>query len=164
MKDYSTNWYNHDDWEFRYVVTVVKKPRFESIDDLSKHIEDVKEVKGDYEVVQETSTLLYENAVFVNKGDGRIRFVIRDDATNYELNAKHVNVQPEHIEKRRIEVNGKYYPYAEDIVPELEHREFSGHLDKLKAIFRETPVKELDSKSELMARLTVSGQKVIKEV
>lgn len=164
MRDYSTDWYNHDDWEFRYVVTVVKKPRFESIDDLSKHIEGVKEVKGDYEVVQETSTLLYENAVFVNKEDGRVRFVIRDDATNYELNVKHVNVQLGHTEESKVEVNGQYYPYAEDVVPELEHREFSGHLDKLKAFFRETPVKELDSESELMSRLTVSGEHVIREI
>jgi hypothetical protein len=166
MSDYEHTWYNNSDWEFKYIITVAKKPRFEEIDDLSKPFDDVKEIKGEYEVIQEKNILIYENAVFVHKEDSRTRFVLRDDLMNYnvDLNNEYQTVQPEDVEKNKIRINGKYYPYAEDIIPELEHREFKNSLDKLKAFFRETPVKEIRSEQKFLDMLPVKTDYVLRRV
>lgn len=166
MRDYHVDWYTHKEWEFKYILTVVKKPRFKNIDDLSKHIDQVKDVKGEYDVVQETQTLMYENAVFVNKEDGRVRFTLRDDLMdeNVQLDQKTVAVQPEDMERDSLNVRGKRYPYDENVIPDLEHRDFKNSFDKLRAFFRETPVKELSSEQEMKQRLTVVDEHVLKHV
>lgn len=165
MKDYHYDWYTQDQWEFNYILTVVKRPSFKNIDDISKHLDQVKEVKGDYDVVQETTTLMYENAVFVNSEDGRVRFTLRDDLMdeNIQLDSKHVSVQPGDVEQRCLQINGKMYPYDENIIPELEHREFNNSLDKIKAFFRETPVKELESVSQMRSELPKNGKECLRE-
>ena len=166
MKDYEHTWYNNPEWEFKYILTIAKKPRFKDIDNLADHVDEVKEVQGDYDVVQEKQALLYENAVFVHQDDLRTRFVLRDDLMDYnvELDTRYGSVEPEDVEDDRININGVYYPFAEDVIPELEHREFNGRIDKLQAFFRETPVKEIESESAFLGRLSVKNNKVLLSV
>lgn len=166
MKDYHVDWYTHDQWEFKYVLTVVKRPRFDDIDDISEHVDQVKEVKGDYEVVQETSTLMYENAVFVNSEDGRVRFTLRDDLMeeNVSLDARHIEVKPENVGDDSLRHRDGHYPYDEDVIPELEHRDFKNSLDKIKAFFRETPVKELESEERLRHLLPTDGGNCLRKL
>lgn len=165
MKDYHVDWYTQDQWEFKYILTVAKKPRFNDIEDISEHVDQVKEVKGEYEVVQETSTLIYENAVFVNSEDGRVRFTLRDDLMeeNVSLDARHIKVKPEDVSEDSVQHSGGHYPYDEDVIPELEHREFNNSLDKIRAFFRETPVKELESEGRLRHLLPADGGSCLQE-
>lgn len=166
MKDYHHTWYNNPEWEFKYILSVAKKPRFKNIDNIEKHIDEVKEVKGDYDVVQEKSVLVYENAVFVHEEDSRTRFVLRDDLMDYNVSLSkwHGKVTREDVEDDKIVVEGQYYPYAEDVIPDLEHRDFNGRLDKIKAFFKETPVKQIESESEFLGRLSVRDGSVLRKV
>jgi hypothetical protein len=165
MSDYEHTWYNNQEWELKYIVKVAKKPRFKNIDDISKYVDEVKEVKGDYDIVQEKKILIYENAVFVHKKDSRTRFVLRDDLMDYniKLDKKHKTVQPQDVEEQKVRVNGRYYPYAEDVIPDLEHREFRNSLDKLKAFFRETPVKQISSEEKFLRNLSVKDDHVLRQ-
>jgi len=38
MKDYHHTWYNNPEWEFKYVLSVAKKPRFKDIDNIENHV------------------------------------------------------------------------------------------------------------------------------
>ena len=166
MKDYEHTWYNNSNWELKYILKVAKRPRFKNIDNIADHVDDVKEVKGNYDIVQEKQVILYENAVFVNKEDSRTRFVLRDDLMDHNvvLEKEHAHVTRENVENNRIKVNGVYYPFAGDIIPELEHRDFNGRLDRIQAFFRETPVKEIESESAFLNRLSVRNNKVLRKL
>lgn len=83
---------------------------------------------------------------------------------NVSLSKWYGKVTREDVESDRIVVDGQYYPYAEDVIPELEHRDFDGQLDKIKAFFRETPVKEIESESEFLSKLSVRDDSVLRRV
>lgn len=166
MKDYQHTWFNNSEWNFKYILSVAKKPSFKNIRDIENHIDEVKEVKGDYDVVQEKSVLVYENAVFVHDQDSRTRFVLRDDLMDYKVNLStwYEDATPENVESDKIRLDGRYYPFAEDVIPELEHREFNGRIDKIKAFFSETPVKEIESESEFLGKLSVRNDHVLRSI
>lgn len=166
MKDHQHTWFNNSEWSFKYILSVAKKPSFKDVHDIENHVDEVKEIKGDYDIVQEKSVLVYENAVFVNDLDSRTRFVLRDDLMDYnvKLDTWHDNATPENVESDMILLDGQYYPFAGDVIPDLEHRDFRGRIDKIKAFFRETPVKELESESEFLGKLSVRNDHVLRRI
>lgn len=152
MEDYNKTWYNNEEWELKYIITVARKPSFKDNIDLESEIDEIKEIKGDYDITQEKSVFFYENAVFVHRNDSRTRFVLRDDLmdANINLSKWNKNVQREDVLDDVIIVDGRKYPYYEDIIPDLESRDFSGRFDKLVAFFRETPVKEIKTEKQFL--------------